>query len=313
MLNILQLLPQLIIYVFVALLGFITVSYVLSTLRPATDEAIVGHYTFHMLNSGEHLSGLLSLAQKTISPHHMAIIKQAVEAGLIKTNLKKEDLKKIKLNPLYAYGLRCGTKRILILSKRDIQAPEYSQTERSVYLSLHGAISYRHVYAWEVDVKPLKGWSRVYVIEPLNIQKREFDLERWEAMREIGQLVAVLQPAAEVLAEEMASRRKVKILEDLLSEAEDIVAEEVDRRIRAEMEESREGVIEKPKEEEGMKLPFRFRWWQWLSLPVAYLIGSEVGFQYLVQYYPQITQMQSGLVFAIALFLIYLIYGWRRK
>lgn len=307
MLNILQLLPQLIIYVFVALLGFIIVSYVLSTLRPATDEAIVGHYTFHMLNSGEHLSGLLSLAQKAISPHHLAVVKQVAEAGLIKANPDK-----VKLNPLYAYGLRSGTKRILILSRKDIQAPEYSQTERSVYLSLHGAISYRHVYAYEVAVEPPKGWSRVYVIEPLNIQRREFDLEKWTAMREIGQLAAVLQPAAEVLEKELAWMREKQVMEERLREALNRISEEVDRRTAAEIEEALKSVTEKPREE-GMKLPFRFRWWQWLSLPVAYLIGSEVGFQYLVQYYPQITQMQSGLIFAVALFLIYLIYGWRRK
>ena len=307
MLNILQLLPQLIIYIFVAALGFIIVSYTLSTLRPATDEAIVGHFTFHMLNSGEHVSGLLSLAQKAVSPHHIAIIKQAVEEGLIKANPDK-----VKLNPLYAYGLRCGTKRILILSRKDIQAPEYSQTERSVYLSLHGAISYRHVYAYEVDVKPPKGWSRVYVIEPLNIQRREFDLEKWTAMREIGRLAAVLQPAAEVLEKEMAWMREKQVIEERLREALNRISEEVDRRTAAEIEEALKSVTEKPREE-GVKLPFRFKWWQWLSLPIAYIVGSEYGFQYLVQYYPQITQMQSGLIFAIALFLIYLIYEWRRR
>ena len=64
----LQLLPQLVLYGFTAVLAMIFALYILVRVRPATDEAVIGYYTFHLLNSGRKVKGLTSLAQKQISP-----------------------------------------------------------------------------------------------------------------------------------------------------------------------------------------------------------------------------------------------------
>jgi len=65
------------------------------------------------------------------------------------------------LDGLYAYGVRDGLSKVLIVSRQDIQSPVYSQSEPGVKLSLHGWITVRHVYAYEVVLdKPAKGWSQ---------------------------------------------------------------------------------------------------------------------------------------------------------
>ena len=309
----LQLLPQLVLYGFTSMLALVFALYILVRVRPATDEAVIGYYNFHLLNSGRKVKGLTSLAQRQISPIYTAILKEAVKEGILEASNPDGHLSD-HLDGLYAYGVRAGLSKVLVLSKRDLQSPEYSQSEPGVKLSLHGWITVRHVYGYEVELdKPAKGWSRVVVLEPLNIQERKVEASSWEAMKAVGELAANLKAAATVLEKELRWRRIQRVYERRYGEAVDRLAVEVDRRLKAELEEAERGVAPRPEEIPSL-LP-RLSWWQWLTVAFAFYLGYQYGVPYLRPHYPNIQPLQAGFVFALLLYAAYFIYYkiWRSE
>jgi hypothetical protein len=312
-LDILQVLPELIIYGFIGfpiLFAAFLILYYLNRVRPVTDEAVLGNYEFHLIGSGEEIKGLVTLASRHVNESLLNSIRRAAEEGIIEKGNPGWD--NISLEDLHAYGVRVGFKRILIVTKgKEIESERYSESEKGLKLTSYGFGTNRKVYALPILAGKSKFWHKIYVIEPLELSTLKIKSSDWECMKAAGELAAVLRPAAEVLEKEMTWSKLKKVMEKRFKQALEVLAEEVDKRQLAELEEALRQI---EKEAEKSEFPITLPELNWKRIGIiggAGAIGYLKGVEWLQPYVQYALEPWHTAVLFAALALIG-IYLWER-
>jgi len=309
--NWLELAPQLVLYGFAFTLLFIVALYIVQCKRPATNEPVIGKYTFLCWNSRAKISGLTSLAQQYVSPMLLETVRNSVKGRVV--NLSKEAehlLHDLDLGNCYAYGVRSGFKKILVLSKVDIQNPSYSRSleEKEFHLSPYGWRSHRLISSSNDVLVNCNGrWDQVLVIKPQNFQENTVSKQEWASMQNAATFITELKAACDVLRAEQAYKMERDIVWERHRETVGLVAQLRDRLMLAERDKALRGPVPLRETPPTRLLP-KLKLWQWLSLAAAFYLGYQYAVPYLRPYYPMIEQWHAGLLASTALFAGYVLY-----
>jgi len=184
-------LSQTILWLFIAVVGFVLLSLLVSARRPVTNEGEIGDYSFYAANDPEEFYGITSPAtsrmQSIDTLVNMETVKDiAVKSGNVVSLLKS----------FHWYGLRSGTMadrarkgwgKILILSTEELTDPRYyQQSERRWRWIPPGYISMRRVVCHMIRLGEAEGWT-VFGVDPIQArgEGKEVESEAVRLMREI--------------------------------------------------------------------------------------------------------------------------------
>ena len=205
--------PLILSLVLVGAFLFFIAAYVLSRVRPPTDEPVIGYYRFMLKGLGRTVSGLTTTARTALEGAHRLEALSALSQKFPEIFLEK-------LGDLHFYAVKEGRKKTLVLSTRNVETSEYSDSERGRrFLFPHGWVSYRNVYGYGVEVSPrnspdlfrlFKGeWDSVVFIYPENLKSRTNNPTALMSAEKLAEAVFLLKEAA-------LQQSRVRALEDVL-------------------------------------------------------------------------------------------------
>jgi hypothetical protein len=225
--NILEQLPNLVLYVVAGAIIFVIVGYILAAKRPATKGQIIGHYTFHVWGI-DSIEGLTSLGQDILQDEAFT---KLFWVGTKKANpgLSGDEFAAFKaaLQKFHVYGVRKGIKKFLIVTNQNIRTPQVGEappSERRKFSFPHGWLDKVHVYGPGKGPLHFKGCS-VYVMAPVDIMKGQPDLATFQTMENIGKAVGVVQVGMPTIDEYKALKEQLDVLNEQYKKALAEIAE----------------------------------------------------------------------------------------
>jgi hypothetical protein len=302
--NILEQLPNLVLYVVAGAIIFVIVGYILAAKRPATKGQIIGHYTFHVWGI-DSIEGLTSLGQDILQDEAFT---KLFWVGTKKANpgLSGDEFAAFKaaLQKFHVYGVRKGVKKFLIVTNQNIRTPEVGEappSERRKFSFPHGWLDKVHVYGPGKGPLNFKGYS-VYVMAPVDIMRGQPDFKTFQAMENIGKAVGVIQVGMPTINEYKALTEQFEVLNDQYKKALSEIAE-----FKHENSILREALAQKPlgaepkaTEAKVFQFPrFRFSLIQLALTFAAFAVGAFT----LPNYY-KIEAFTAGIILAAPTFLI---------
>ena len=298
-----ELVPLALSVVLVAIFAVFIAGFILSRVRPPTDEPIIGSYRFTLKGTGRTVEGVTTTA--------LGVVDQASLRQLDGMGSRGSLLKKV-LGDLHLYAVRDGRSKILVVSDVPVETMEYSDSERGTRFTFpHGWVSYRNVYGYGGEVTPetypdffnyfVGEWDGGIYIYPENLRTGDHSpgLKKGE---DLTQALLLLKEASSQTERIRTKDEVIGVQERFIEELADDYSEQVDRAQLSRMRELRTSPFagEEPEAPRRGFLPRMNK-----LRVVSILAGAGLGYLYLPQH-SQLLPNSAALVGGVGMYLFWL-------